>query len=63
MLVDFGIATEFTLVDEGTIGIGTPRYMAPEVMAGGIVHPGSDVFGGGRWALLTGEPPMYGDEG
>jgi eukaryotic-like serine/threonine-protein kinase len=64
VLVDFGIATEFTLVDEGTIGIGTPRYMAPEVMAGGIVHPGSDVFGVAAtlWTLLTGEPPMYGDD-
>ena len=64
VLVDFGIATEFTLVDEGTIGIGTPRYMAPEVMAGGIVHPGSDVFGlaATLWTLLTGEPPMYGDD-
>jgi predicted Ser/Thr protein kinase len=61
-LVDFGIAREYTDVDEGTIGIGTPRYMAPEVLAGGIVSPRSDVFGAAAtlWTVLAGEPPMYG---
>ena len=38
VLVDFGIAR---LLDEaeqqGTVGIGTPRFMAPEVFAGGNV--------------------------
>ena len=29
----------------GTVGIGTPRFMAPEVFAGGAVSPRSDVFG------------------
>jgi serine/threonine protein kinase len=39
ILVDFGIARLFEdqTEDEGTIGIGTPRYMAPEVFAGGSV--------------------------
>jgi putative methionine-R-sulfoxide reductase with GAF domain len=63
VLVDFGIARQFTDVDEGTIGIGTPRYMAPEVFAGGIVSARSDVFGlaATLWTMATGAPPMYGD--
>ncbi len=62
MLVDFGIAR---LLDEseaqGTIGIGTPRYMAPEVFAGGRVSPRSDVFGiaATLWTLIAGKPPVY----
>jgi hypothetical protein len=63
MLVDFGIARllEEQTEDEGTVGIGTPRYMAPEVFAGGSVSPRSDVFGlaATLWTLLTGEPPVY----
>jgi serine/threonine protein kinase len=35
-LVDFGVATQLTTTDGGTVGIGTPRFMAPEVFAGGI---------------------------
>ena len=62
VLVDFGIAR--TIVDEeGTVGIGTPRYMAPEVLAGGPVSVRSDVFGVSAtlWTLLTGKPPVYAD--
>jgi Protein kinase domain/GAF domain len=63
ILVDFGIARllEEQTEDEGTIGIGTPRYMAPEVFAGGSVSPRSDVFGiaATLWTLITGEPPVY----
>lgn len=63
VLVDFGIARQFTDIDEGTVGIGTPRYMAPEVFAGGIVSARSDVFGlaATLWTMATGSPPMYGD--
>jgi hypothetical protein len=63
VLVDFGIAREYTDFDEGTVGIGTPRFMAPEVLAGGIVSPRSDVFGAAAtlWTLIAGRPPMYGD--
>jgi eukaryotic-like serine/threonine-protein kinase len=63
VLVDFGIAT---VLDEdesaGTIGIGTPRFMAPEVFAGGSVSPRSDVFGlaATLWTLIAGKPPVYG---
>jgi Protein kinase domain/GAF domain len=66
VLVDFGIARQIgeqEQVDQGTIGIGTPRFMAPEVFAGGTVSPRSDVFSlaATLWTLLTGTPPVYGD--
>ena len=64
VLVDFGIAR---LIDEeeshGTVGIGTPRFIAPEVFAGGAVSPRADVFGltATLWTLLVGKPPVYAD--
>jgi hypothetical protein len=64
VLVDFGIAR---VLDEeevsGTVGIGTPRFMAPEVFAGGSVSPRTDVFGiaATLWTLLAGRAPMYAD--
>jgi hypothetical protein len=61
VLVDFGIARLLDDEDDGTMGIGTPRFMAPEVFAGGTVSPRSDVFGlaATLWTLLTGKPPVY----
>ena len=49
--------------DRARSGIGTPRFMAPEVFAGGAVSPRSDVFGlaATLWTLLTGKPPVYAD--
>src|SRR3954454_1190225 len=66
VLVDFGVARQIgdeEQVDAGTVGIGTPRYMAPEVFAGGTVSARSDVFSlaATAWTLLTGKPPVYGD--
>jgi hypothetical protein len=62
-LVDFGVARELGDEDEGTVGIGTPRFMAPEVFAGGNVSPRSDVFGlaATAWTLMVGKPPVYAD--
>ena len=65
ILVDFGIAR--LLDDEkesqATVGIGTPRFMAPEVFAGGRVSPRTDVFSiaATLWTLITGRPPVYAD--
>jgi hypothetical protein len=63
VVVDFGIARALTGDDAGTVGIGTPRYMAPEIFAGGRVSARSDVFSlaATMWALLAGTPPMYGE--
>ncbi|HYI38148.1 MAG TPA: protein kinase [Thermoleophilaceae bacterium] len=62
VLVDFGVAREATR-DTGTRGIGTPKYMAPEVLVGEGVSPRSDVYGLAAtvWTLLSGAPPAYGD--
>jgi hypothetical protein len=64
VLVDFGVATRLDATDAGTVGIGTPRFMAPEVFAGGAVSPRSDVFSLGAtvWNLLAGQPPVYADD-
>jgi hypothetical protein len=63
VLVDFGIARllEDDESDSGTTGIGTPRFMAPEVFAGGVDSTRSDVFGiaATLWTLLAGVPPVY----
>ncbi len=62
VLVDFGIAR---LIDDtedaGTVGIGTPKFMAPEVFAGGHVSPRTDVFSVAAtlWMLIAGRAPVY----
>ena len=63
VLVDFGVARELGEEDDGTIGVGTPRFMAPEVFAGGVVSTRSDVFGlaASLWTLIVGKPPVYAD--
>ncbi len=64
VLVDFGIARLLDEAEEqGTVGIGTPRFMAPEVFAGGNVSARTDVFSVAAtlWTLLVGRPPVYAD--
>jgi GAF domain-containing protein len=63
VLVDFGIARELEGEASGTRGVGTPLYMAPEVLVGESVSPRSDIFGLAAtvWALVTGRAPSYGD--
>jgi hypothetical protein len=69
VLVDFGVARELqgtdSQPDAGTVGVGTPRFMAPEIFAGGAVSVRSDVFSLGVTisTLLCGELPRYGDRG
>jgi putative methionine-R-sulfoxide reductase with GAF domain len=61
VLVDFGVARELG-DDPGTRGVGTPQFMAPEVLVGESVSPRSDVYGLAAtiWTLLAGKPPSYG---
>jgi eukaryotic-like serine/threonine-protein kinase len=61
VLVDFGIARRFDGADAGTRAIGTPQYMAPEMLVGEVPSPRCDVYGLAAtiWALLTGKPPAY----
>src|SRR6185312_15812859 len=64
ILVDFGVARALGGdEDQGTIAVGTPRFMAPEVFAGGTVSAASDIFSlaATLWTLLIGTPPRYGD--
>jgi hypothetical protein len=64
VLVDFGVARALgSEEDQGTIAVGTPRFMAPEVFAGGTVSAASDIFSltATLWTLLIGTPPRYGD--
>jgi len=65
VLVDFGVAREAAATQTATIGVGTPAYMAPEVLAGGVVSPRADVYGlaATLWTLLTGKAPQYGEQG
>jgi hypothetical protein len=64
VLVDFGVATQLDTTDPGTVGVGTPRFMAPEVFAGGAVSPRADVFSLAAtvWTLIAGEAPVYADD-
>jgi len=64
VLVDFGAAAALDARHGGVATAGTPRFMAPEVFAGGAITPRSDVFSLAAtvWNLLTGSLPVYGDE-
>ena len=60
-LSDFGIAValgEPRLTVHGTV-VGTPGYLAPEVLAGAAPSPRQDLYAAGvtAWQLLTGEEP------
>lgn len=63
ILVDFGVARELDQRVPGTRAIGTPRFMAPEVMVGEAVSPRSDVYGlaATLWTLITGTAPLLAD--
>ena len=65
VLIDFGIAalsSQETLAD-GTRGVGTPAYMAPEQLRGGKhVGPSVDIYGltASLYRALTGNAPYEG---
>ncbi|MBM3465597.1 MAG: hypothetical protein FJX76_26200 [Armatimonadetes bacterium] len=58
---DFGLAA-LVEDEDGTRGVGTPLYMAPEIMAGGAATPASDQYALGVMAyqMLSGKPPHEG---
>ena len=67
-LLDFGLAraigpasTSDALTQEGVF-VGTPRYAAPEQIAGGTVDARADLFAAGvmLFEMLTGRPPFTG---
>lgn len=64
-LTDFGLARAHdstTLTVEGTL-LGTPAYMAPEIVQGDPSSPSSDQYSLGcvAYELLTGKPPYQGE--
>ena len=68
-VLDFGLAKEVSTVDAGaTLAtgshtvLGTPAYMAPEAVRGGVVDARSDLYSLGCVAfwLLTGDVPFAG---
>lgn len=62
MLLDFGLATEWQGHDGGSL-VGTPEYLAPELLHGAAPTPQSDIYALGviGWALLTGHLPISGE--
>ena len=70
-LIDFGIARVLQgerrpdltkLTADGTV-IGTPRYMAPELLVGDVATPQSDIYAAGLvvFEMLAGRPAIAGD--
>lgn len=63
-VVDFGIARiqppEAARLRATSTGVGTPGYMAPEQLAGGVVTPAADVYAFGIVfnEMLTGRHPL-----
>lgn len=74
-LLDFGVARRVATADDTTRGMslhsltvqapvgGTPAYMAPEVLLGGVPDLRADVFGLGMvfYEMLAGKHPFRGD--
>lgn len=66
LLADFGIARALddnTVVTMADFAIGTPAYMAPELIAGHDVNERADVYALGLlgWEMLIGRPPWQGE--
>lgn len=65
-VLDFGLARQTQPTPRMTnpgIVIGTPKYMSPEQMSGGVVDARSDLFAAGvvLYECLTGLPPFGGE--
>ena len=63
LLADFGIAAEVDRPDQGPL-LGTPAYLAPELIRGEPASPASDIYALGitAWTMLTGRFPFDGAE-
>ena len=73
-VVDFGIAKAFAGDDKKTVSepslteahrvVGTPVYMAPEVITKVGLYPASDLYALGviLYEMMAGEPPFYGKD-
>lgn len=64
-LVDLGAANVkgVGVVERGEV-VGTPGYVAPELIDGGAISPATDVYAIGAllFEMLTGRPPFYGTD-
>lgn len=71
-VLDFGVASFLEEITEGMIRkaitprgelLGTPRYMAPEVLAGKVATPAADIFAVGLtiYEMITGVPAIEGE--
>ena len=64
-VTDFGIARILNATSELTMGIsiGTPFYMAPEQITGGLVTPATDIYALGiiLYRMVTGRVPFRGE--
>lgn len=63
-LADFGLAkgNDWTVLTQGGELLGTPHYVAPELIAGADASAASDIYGLGcvLWEASTGAPPFAG---
>ncbi|HVJ88726.1 MAG TPA: protein kinase [Labilithrix sp.] len=59
-LLDFGILKLAESAEDPNVFIGTPRYAAPEQLAGGVVGPKADLYSAGivLFQMLTGRLPF-----
>ncbi len=60
-IIDFGLARVAPCnADQHEILGGTPAYMAPELLSGGVPSTGADLFAAGViiYEMLTGAPPL-----
>src|SRR5205814_2056495 len=62
-LTDFGLArmADSTRVTDAGLLLGTPHYLAPELIAGGDATTHSDIYAFGclLYECVTGRPPFY----